>query len=120
MPRKPSGIPTAQTVSVEVPANSPILPPTVTQEEAWAIQAFLRGKASEAEQGFVSRFILGRLSDISSLPLYTNDRDQNIALGRRYPGHYLLQIGQMKPEQIAALPRITGGFGREDDEILTS
>lgn len=113
-------VPTARTVSVDVPANSPILPPIVTAEEAWAIQAFLRGKASEAEQGFVSRFILGRLSDISSLPLFTNDRDQNIALGRRYPGHHLLRIGQMKPDEIAKLPRITGGFGREDDEMPTT
>lgn len=110
---------TAAIVPVEIPANAPYLPPVVTQEEAWAIKAFLEGKAGPAEQGMVMRFILGRLSDVGSLPIYPNDRDQNIALGRRYPGHHLLRIGQMTPEQITKLPKLAGVAGGEDDEMPT-
>jgi hypothetical protein len=109
---------TTRLVPVDIPANAPYLPPVVTRQEAWAVKALIEGKASAAEQGIVTRFIFGRLSEIGSLPIYPNDRDNNIALGRRYPGHHLLRIGQMTPEQIALLPDL-GGTGGEDDEMPT-
>lgn len=105
-------------VPVQIPANAPYLPPVVTRQEAWSVKALIAGAASPEQQGIVTRFIFGRLSEIGSLPIYPSDRDTNIALGRRYPGHHLLRIGQMTPEQIALLPEL-GGSGGEDDEMPT-
>lgn len=121
MPKQPipaGKVQTTRLVTVDVPANWPNLPPIVSKQEAWAVKALIAGQAAPDQQALVMRFIIGRLSDIGNLPIYLSDKDQNLALGRRYPGHHLLRIGQMTPEQIALLPEL-GGSGGEDDEMPT-
>jgi hypothetical protein len=116
----PKIAPLYRTVTVDVPANAPYLPPRIAQEEAWAVKAFLAGKASEAEQGIVARLVLGKLSGIESFPHYPTDRDTVFANGKRYVGHHLLRISRMEADQIAKLEKfvVSPGAG-EDDEMPT-
>lgn len=107
-------------VPAQIPANAPYLNPQVSQEEAWAVKAFISGKASDAEQGIASRFILGVLADVSAMSYHPDTHDTAFAQGRRYVGHHLIRIAQLQPGQISELKKFNPTSpGGEDDEMPT-
>lgn len=110
---------TKRIVTVDVPANAPNLPPRVTKDQAYAIKGLFAGKADEAQQGLIWRFIVGVMSDLQGFPYYPIESDMRFMMGRRYVGHHLVRIGQMSPEQIARLEDFSPGQGGEDDEMPT-
>lgn len=111
---------TFKLVPAQIPANAPYLNPVVTQEEAWAIKALIAGKANEAEQGIATRFIMGVLSAVSSLPYFPDPHDTAFMNGRRYIGHHLIRIAQLPPGSIAKLKKFNPTSpGGEDDEMPT-
>lgn len=104
-------------VRTKPPINSPLHPPDLRQEEAWAIKALHAGTADAAEQGLVWRFLIFKLAEFDGLHYRDNDRDTNFSLGRHFVGQQLLQIAGMAPEAITKLRRLYAGPSGEDDEI---
>jgi hypothetical protein len=110
-----------KTVPVRVPANAPYLPPSVTQEQAWAIKALMEGRASEAEQGVALRFILHVLCEVDAMTYRPDERDHVFADGKRFVGHQIARICRMGPDVITKLPRLAfSPAGLEDDEMPTN
>lgn len=100
---------------VTLPANSPVLPSVVTQEQAWALKGLQGGDADGGQQSLALNWILyevARIQDISYRP--ESDRDTAFAEGKRYCGIQIIRLLKMTPAQIALLPRF-GAATQEDD-----
>ena len=100
------------------PIGAPYREPDMTQEVAWAFKALGAGKASEAEQGLVLRFIVATVCEFYDNPYRDNDRDTNFALGKKFVGEIIFKAVNMPTEQIAKLPRFASGSSDGDDGAM--
>lgn len=103
---------------VILPANSPVLPARVTQEQCWALKGLQGGDADGGQQTLALNWILyelTRIQDISYRP--DSERDTAFAEGKRYCGIEIIRLLKMTPEQIAKLPRFGAATQEDDDSI---
>lgn len=99
-------------------ANSPILPPSVTQEATWAIKAIAAGEADKGQQAMAMRWIIQVLCGTYDLPYRPeSSRDTDLALGKMHVGQQLVRLINMPSDRVATLPRIGGATDGDDDEI---
>jgi hypothetical protein len=102
-----------------VPANAPYLPPPLTQEIAWAIRAIAAGEADPGQQAMAIKWIVFNLCKTEDMSFRSDgphpQKDQDFAEGKKYCGQQIRRICSMSVEDLALLPRLSGGGPSDND-----
>jgi len=78
----------------------PYMPAPYKAEDIRAIQALVRGDATEHQQQHAFKYIVEVVSGAYDMPYYDSDRDTAFACGRQYVGKQLVKLLKLLPDKI--------------------